>query len=297
MTLAPTADLIARAAQAGVGIGAFNVIHLETAEGIVSAAERADLPVILQVSQNCVTYHGGLDPIGRACLELAAESSAAVAVHLDHAEDAVLARRAVDLGFGSVMFDASRLDYDENVAATAAVAAYAHERGVAVEAELGEIGGKDGAHAPGVRTDPDEAAAFVAATGVDALAVAVGSSHAMTSREASLDLALIARVHATLSVPLVLHGSSGVPDDTIAAAIAAGMTKVNVSTHLNGFFTRAVREYLDSHPDVVDSRKYVAVGRTALSGEAERMLRLFAQAGSAQTGSAEAGAAQAGGAA
>jgi fructose-bisphosphate aldolase class II len=187
------------------------------------------------------------------------------------------------------MFDASRLDYDENVAATAAVAAYAHERGVAVEAELGEIGGKDGAHAPGVRTDPDEAAAFVAATGVDALAVAVGSSHAMTAREASLDLALIARLRAALPVPLVLHGSSGVPDETIAAAIAAGMTKINVSTHLNGFFTRAVREYLDSHPDVVDSRKYIAAGRTALSGEAERMLRLFARAGSAQAGAAQAG--------
>lgn len=284
MTLVPTAALLRDAAQAGTGLGAFNVIHLETAEGLVSAAERAGLPVILQISQNCVAYHDGLTPIGTACLRLAEESSAAVAVHLDHAEDAALARSAVDLGFGSVMFDASRLDYDDNVAATADVAKYAHDRGVIVEAELGEIGGKDGAHAPGVRTDPEEARSFVEATGVDALAVAVGSSHAMTAREASLDLDLIGRLHAALSVPLVLHGSSGVPDDTIAEAIRAGMTKINVSTHLNGHFTRAVREYLDAHPEVVDSRKYVSAGRRALSEEAERMLRLFSQAGTGRVG-------------
>lgn len=280
MGLSATSELIADAAAAGTGIGAFNVIHLETAEGIVAAATHAGLPVILQISQNCVAYHGGLDPIARATLALAGASSAPVAVHLDHAEDEELSRRAIDLGFGSVMFDASRLEYAANVAATARVVEYAHEHGVIVEAELGEIGGKDGAHAPGVRTDPEEARAFVAETGVDALAVAVGSSHAMTAREASLDLGLIARLHATLSVPLVLHGSSGVPDATIVAAIAAGMTKINVSTHLNGFFTRAIRTFLAENPSVVDSRKYVLAGRDALSGEAERLLRLFALAGS-----------------
>jgi fructose-bisphosphate aldolase class II len=277
VTLTPTGDLIADAATRAVGLGAFNVIHLETAEGIVAAAERAALPVILQISQNCVTYHGGLEPIGLACLALARASSADVAVHLDHAEDEALARQAVELGFGSVMFDASRLDYDANVAATRRVAHHAHGHGVVVEAELGEIGGKDGAHAPGVRTDPQEAVAFVAATGVDALAVAVGSSHAMTTREASLDLGLIARLHEALSVPLVLHGSSGVPDDVITAAINAGMTKINVSTHLNGFFTAAIREFLAANPTVVDSRRYLGPGRAALSGEAERLLRLFAR--------------------
>ncbi|QDZ14818.1 class II fructose-bisphosphate aldolase [Humibacter ginsenosidimutans] len=276
MTLTPTGDLIADAASRHVGIGAFNVLHLETAEGIVAAAERADLPVILQISENCVTYHGSLEPIALACLALARESSARVAVHLDHAEDERLALQAIDLGFGSVMFDASKLDYDANVAATRRVTEYAHRHGIVVEAELGEIGGKDGAHAPGVRTDPDEAVAFVAATGVDALAVAVGSSHAMTTREASLDLDLISRLHSALTVPLVLHGSSGVADDVIAAAIRAGMTKINVSTHLNGFFTRAIRDYLEENPTVVDSRKYLSAGRAALSSEAERLLELFA---------------------
>ncbi len=145
-----------------------------------------------------------------------------------------------------------------------------------VEAELGEIGGKDGAHAPGVRTDPDEAARFVAETGVDALAVAVGSSHAMTERNAALDLELIARLHAAVPVPLVLHGSSGVPDDTIVRGIRSGLTKINVSTHLNGAFTGAIRAYLAQHPSAVDSRKYLAAGRDAVRLEAGRLLRLFA---------------------
>ena len=276
MTLVLSRDLVADAAARSSAVGAFNVVHLETAEALVRAAENARLPVILQISQNCADYHGGLAPIARATLALAEASSAPVAVHLDHAEREDLVSEAIDLGFGSVMFDASRLPYDENVAATARVVAGAHAAGASVEGELGEIGGKDGAHAPGVRTDPDEARAFVAATGVDALAVAVGSSHAMTSRTAQLDVELIARLRAALDVPLVLHGSSGVADDVLVQAISAGMAKVNVSTHLNGCFTRAVRDALDADPDLVDSRRYVRDGRAAVAAEAERMLRLFA---------------------
>ncbi|MFF1574563.1 ketose-bisphosphate aldolase [Leifsonia sp. NPDC058292] len=276
MPLVPTADLLHSAVAHRTGIGAFNVIHLETAEALVAAAEDAALPVILQISQNCVAYHGGLEPIARATLAVAAGSQAAVAVHLDHAEDEELTRAAIDLGFGSVMFDGAKLDYEHNVEATVRVVEYAHANDVLVEAELGEIGGKDGAHAPGVRTDPDEARRFVDETGVDALAVAVGSSHAMTERTASLDLDLIGRLHAAIPVPLVLHGSSGASDETIVSAIRSGITKVNVSTHLNGFFTDAVRRYLDANPQVVDSRKYLREGRTAVAAEAARLLTLFA---------------------
>lgn len=276
MTLVSARDLVSAATAAGTGIGAFNVIHLETAEGLVRAAALAQLPVILQISQNCADYHGGLEPIALATLAVARRAQTPVAVHLDHAERPELVDEAIALGFGSVMFDGGALPYDDNVALTAAVVARAHEAGVYVEGELGEVGGKDGAHAPGVRTDPDEARAFVAATGVDALAVAVGSSHAMTDRTASLDLDLIGRLHDALPVPLVLHGSSGVADAVIADAVHAGMTKINVSTHLNGFFTRAVREKLDADERLVDSRKYLAPARDALADEAARMLRLFA---------------------
>ena len=276
MTLAPARDLVSAAAAAGTGIGAFNVIHLETAEALVRASALAQLPVILQISQNCADYHGGLEPIALATLAVARRAQTPVAVHLDHAERPELVDEAIALGFGSVMFDGGALPYDDNVALTATVAARAHAAGVYVEGELGEVGGKDGAHAPGVRTDPDQARAFVEATGVDALAVAVGSSHAMTDRTASVDLDLIARLHDALPVPLVLHGSSGVPDAVIVQAVRTGMTKINVSTHLNGFFTRALRQKLDADEHLVDSRSYLAPARDAVAHEAARMLRLFA---------------------
>ncbi|SJN38396.1 Tagatose 1,6-bisphosphate aldolase [Microbacterium esteraromaticum] len=284
MTLVSARDLMRDSAAAGTGLGAFNVIHLETAEALVSASERAQLPVILQISQNCADYHGGLEPIGLATLAIARRAATPVAVHLDHAERPELVDEAIALGFGSVMFDGGKLEYDENVKITADVAARARAVGVYIEAELGEVGGKDGAHAPGVRTDPDEARAFVTATGVDALAVAVGSSHAMLDRSASLDIELIARLRDALrgtgdqggDVPLVLHGSSGVSDAVIVQAVQAGMTKINVSTHLNGFFTRAIRETLAADEKLVDSRKYLKPAREALAEEAARMLRLFA---------------------
>lgn len=286
MTLVSARELVSTASAAGTGIGAFNVIHLETAEALVRASAFAQLPVILQISQNCADYHGGLEPIALATLALARRAQTPVAVHLDHAERPELVDEAVALGFGSVMFDGGALPYDENVALTAEVAARARAAGVYVEGELGEVGGKDGAHAPGVRTDPEEARAFIAATRVDALAVAVGSSHAMTDRTASLDLDLIARLRTALQhssddgrqVPLVLHGSSGVADAVIADAVRAGMTKINVSTHLNGFFTRAIREKLAADEALVDSRKYLTPARDALADEAARLLRLFALA-------------------
>ncbi|WP_029146412.1 class II fructose-bisphosphate aldolase [Microbacterium luticocti] len=276
MPLVPTAQIVTAAAAAGSGAAAFNVVTLETAEALVGAAERAARPLILQISQNCAAFHGSLTPLAAATRAVAEASDAVLALHLDHAEDADLARRAVDLGFGSVMFDGAALPYDENVRVTAAVAAYAHERGAWIEAELGEIGGKDGAHAAGVRTDPDEAAAFVAATGVDLLAVAVGSTHARTDRTTRLDLDLIARLRDAVPVPLVLHGSSGVADDHLREAVAAGIVKVNVSTHLNGHFTRAVRSVLDADERIVDLRRYLGPGRDAMADEAARLLALIA---------------------
>jgi len=276
MTLVGTREIMDAAVAAGTGVGAFNVIHLETAEGLVAGAETAGLPVILQISQNCAAYHGGLEAIAAGSMAVARAASVPVAMHLDHAEDEELAERAIDLGFGSVMFDAARLDYRDNVEATRRVARRARVAGVYVEAELGQVFGKGGAHDPGVRTDATEAREFVEATGVDALAVAVGSSHAMTERTASLDAALIGELHGAVPVPLVLHGSSGASDAQLQEAIRAGMTKINVSTHFGGLFTRAIRDYLDEHPAAVDSRSYLARGREAVKDESARLLRLFA---------------------
>jgi fructose-bisphosphate aldolase, class II len=273
--LTPTGEIVGAAVQAGRGVGAFNVIQLEHAEALVAGAEAAGAPVILQISENAVRYHGALEPIGLATLAVARTSTVDVAVHLDHATDTELVAEAVRLGFGSVMYDASTMSYVDNVAATAAVVQSCHEQGVYVEAELGEVGGKDGVHAPGARTDPDEARGYVEATGVDALAVAVGTSHAMLTRDAAVDLELIAALRATVPVPLVLHGSSGVPDDGLAAAVAAGMTKINIATQLNKAFTGAVREHLAAHPDVVDTRKYLRAGRDAVAAEVARLLTVL----------------------
>ncbi|MFF0307279.1 ketose-bisphosphate aldolase [Streptosporangium sp. NPDC004379] len=261
---------------APAGVGAFNVIQLEHAEAIVAGAEDAGMPVVLQISENCVRFHGALAPIAAASLAVARAAAVPVAVHLDHATDRALVEEALELGLGSVMFDASALPDEENVAATAEVVALCHGRGVWVEAELGEVGGKDGVHAPGVRTRPHEAVDYVARTGVDALAVAVGSSHAMTVKDAVLDLELIGRLRAAVPVPLVLHGSSGVPDETLRAAVRQGMKKINIATHLNAAFTRAVREHLAADEKVVDTRRYLGSGRTAVAAEVTRLLGVLA---------------------
>ena len=278
MTTIGLTELLQAAAAAGRGVGAFNVFSLEHAEALVAGAAEAGTPVVLQLSQNAIRYHGSLAPITLATLALVRASDVSAVVHLDHATEVELVHEAVALGVGSVMFDGSKLGYDDNVETTASVVAHCHARGVAVEAELGVVGGKDGVHAPGVRTRPDEAVAFVEATGVDALAVAVGSSHAMTERSAALDLDLIMELRAAVPVPLVLHGSSGVPDEEIIRAVRAGMTKINIATHLNKVFTAAVRKTLLEQPDMVDSRKYLGPARDAMAAEAARLLVMLDRA-------------------
>jgi fructose-bisphosphate aldolase, class II len=274
MTLMPTGVIIDEAVRDGAGLGAFNVIQLETLEAVASGAQQAGLPVIVQISQNTIDYHGALAPIASAALAVAEAAPVPVAVHLDHITEPALIAEGLALGIASVMFDASALPYQENVAHTAQVVADCHSAGAWVEAELGRIGGKGGAHAPGVRTDPEEAMTFVRATGVDALAVAVGSSHAMRTRDARLDFDLIATLRAALPVPLVLHGSSGVSDADLVAAVRAGMTKVNIGTHLNRLITSTVRQHLASE-DVVDPRHYLGPSRPVVAAEVARLLRLL----------------------
>lgn len=276
MPLTDSHSLAQQARGAGTGLGAFNVIHLDHAEVFLQAAARASTPVILQISQNAVKYHGSLGPIASGTLAAARAAEVPVAVHLDHADDLALVTEALQLGFSSIMYDGSQLPAEENIAVTADVVRRAHEQGVSVEAELGEIGGKNGVHDPSVRTDPAEAAEFVAATGVDLLAVAVGSSHAMTSRGADLDEDRIARIARAIEVPLVLHGSSGVSDEGMRGAIRAGMTKINVSTHLNKIFTQSVRQSLIEQPTLVDTRKWFRPANEAMGQEVERLLRWYA---------------------
>ncbi|MEU9453500.1 class II fructose-bisphosphate aldolase [Streptomyces sp. NPDC048277] len=278
MPLAATGELMTRAAEARCAVAAFNVITLEHVEAVVTGAEAAGSPVVLQVSENAVRFrYGRLLPLARAATAAAERADVPVALHLDHVQSDDLLRQAPGAGFSSVMYDASRLPYVQNRTATAAAVDWAHTQGLWIEAELGEVGGKDGrppldAHAPGARTDPEEARAFVAGTGVDALAVAIGSAHAMTTRTAALDHALLARLAAGVPVPLVLHGSSGVPDDGLVAAVTGGIAKVNVGTALNMAMTASIRRFLADHPEAVDSRKYLSVGREAMAREVTRII-------------------------
>ncbi|MEU7364741.1 class II fructose-bisphosphate aldolase [Streptomyces hygroscopicus] len=276
MSLVPTRELVSKAAAAGRAVAAFNVITLEHAEAVTAGAEAAGTPVILQISENAVRFHGGrVEPIARAAAEVGRGCGVDVALHLDHVTDMRLLRTAADAGFSSAMFDAGGQPYAENLAATRAAAQWAHGAGLWLEAELGYVGGKPdapaSAHAAGVRTDPEEAARYVADTGVDALAVAVGSSHAMTERSASLDHALIERLREAVPVPLVLHGSSGVGDEELRRAVRAGIVKINIGTALNVAFTGTVREALAERPDLTDPRPYLARGREAIT-EAVRLL-------------------------
>ena len=274
MALVTTAELVASAAARGHGVAAFNVVTLEHAEGIVVGAQRASAPVILQVSENTTAFHGALRPVTAALAALAAEADVPVALHLDHVEAAQLWEQAAAAGYSSVMVDGGALPYDRNVAVTAAATATLHDRGLAVEAELGYVGGKGtqviSAHAPGVRTDPRQAAEFVSATGVDALAVAVGSSHAMTTQTAELDVDLIAALRDAVPVPLVLHGSSGVPDDALRAAVLAGIVKVNIGTALNIAYTGALRSALTA--DAVDPRRALTAARAAVADTVAHLL-------------------------
>jgi fructose-bisphosphate aldolase class II len=270
VSVARTRDLVDDAVRRRTAVLCFNVITLEHAEGIVAGLERAGSPGLLQVSENAVRYREGrAGPLLAACHELAASASVPVGLHLDHLQDADLLSEGVasaaQYGVTSLMVDAAHLEYAQNVAATAAVTRSAHAAGLWVEAELGEVGGKDGAHAPGARTDPSEAARFVAETGVDGLAVAIGSSHAMTSATAHLDLELLARLAEAVPVPLVLHGSSGVPPAALQDAVRAGIRKINVGTALNAALTAQVRLALSADARLTDPRRYLAPAREAVA--------------------------------
>lgn len=297
MTLVATADLVASAAEACSAVLAFNVITLEHAEGIAEGAELAGVPALMQVSENTVKFHGGqIAPLVSACAHIARSTSTQLALHLDHFHDDALIiealETATELGVSSIMIDAAHLPYQHNVEQTRAFAHHAHRAGLWVEAELGQIGGKGEetikAHASGARTDPGEADAFAEQTGVDGLAVAVGSTHAMTTRDASLDVALIRELAGSVAIPLVLHGSSGVPEDQLRQAVSAGIRKINIGTALNVAYTGAVRAALSIDTAKVDPRNAIAAGRRAIADTVADLCRAVAPRQAATAGQRDA---------
>ena len=272
MTQKPSLDLIRSANGA---VGAFNVILIEHAEALVEAAEIANKSIVLQISENCVKYHGALKPIALATKAIIESSNVPLSLHLDHAEEEILIKEALDLGFNSIMYDGSKLPYLENVEMSKKIATLCRSYNATIEVELGEVGGKDGVHAPGARTNPIEAKKFVEETGVDLLAVAVGTSHGQVTRKTDLDYSLIKELANTVPTPLVLHGSSGVSDENLKKAVQAGMRKVNIATHLNHVFTDEIRAFFSSNPEVVDPRKYIDKARSVVAEETSRLIVLL----------------------
>lgn len=252
-----------------------NVIGFEHAEAFISAAEAIGKGLILQLSENAVNYRGAFGPIASALLVMAEQSKAPIALMLDHATDSSLAEAAIAIGFTAVMFDASKLPPEQNISETRRIVELAKTKQVFVEAELGEIGGKDGVHAPGVRTNPSDAKSFVEQTGVDALAVAVGSSHAMVEKVAELDFERIRQLASAVSVPLVLHGSSGVAVADLQKAVAAGIRKINIGTEFNSVMTSSIQNEFEMIPNLIDPRKYLGPARAAMQAKAASYLGLL----------------------
>jgi fructose-bisphosphate aldolase class II len=272
-------EVLAAARACGYAVPAFNVFNLEMIQAVCSAADLERAPVIIQVSPRSLAY-AGMRPLAVLAHAYAAETAAPVVLHLDHGPDLATCRSAVAEGFTSVMFDGAALPYADNVARTQEVVALAHAAGASAEAELGEIGH---ASAPGVQdyTDPAEAARFVAATGVDALAVAIGTVHGMRETGAALDLPRIAALRERVDAALVMHGSSGVDDATLAEAIRAGITKVNLSTALQQIFMATLRESAAQPGHETDARAVLGDARDATVREMRRRIHLLGAAGRA----------------
>ncbi len=299
MSLTDARELLAAARAGGYALPAFNVLNLEFTQAVVAAAEDERAPIFVAVTEGALA-HGG-DALAGLALEIIGAARTPAALHLDHGKSMETARRAVALGFNSIMLDGSTLPYEENVALVAAATREFGPRNVGVEGELGHVGGRGD---PGTYTEPEMAAAFVAATGAASLAVSVGTSHGAYkfAGEATIDLGRLEAIAAVTAVPLVLHGASavyedvvaaaeaagatlpaarGLPDALLAAAVARGVAKVNVDTDLRLAFVAAVRRLFRDDPGVIDPKKILGPAREAVRAMARRKIRACAAAGRA----------------
>ncbi len=276
-------------------IPAFNTSDLEMTQGIVRAAEKQKAPVILQTSVGALEY-AGIEELVGLNKTFAREAKVPVALHQDHCHDFNLIKKLIALGYSSVMVDASHLPYKENVKLTKEVVAYAHRRGVWVQAELGRILGNEDwqtvKSGDDLMTDPDQAAEFVAQTGIDTLAIAVGSVHGipvdprikkvLSTLKEHADIERVKTIRKKVKIPLVMHGASGVPDKQIRAAIKHGVAVFNIDTDLRVAFNKALRENIKKHLEIYDPRKLLGPATEALSKAAEGKLKLMYTSGKAK---------------
>lgn len=275
-------------------VPAFNTQNLETTAGIIRAAENQKAPVIVQTSVGSIEY-AGLEEIAGLIKTMAKKASVPIALHQDHCKDFNLIKKLIDIGYSSVMIDASGMEYKENVRLTRKVVDYAHKHGVWVQAEIGRLLGNEDwqevKSGEDLMTDPNEAASFVAETGVDTLAVAVGSMHGipvnpkvqkiLSTLKEHIDVKRLAAINKKVKIPLVLHGASGVPDPQMRAAIRHGVAVFNIDTDLRVAFNKALRDNLNKNPQIYDPRKILAPAMEALQIMAETKIKLLKTNGKA----------------
>lgn len=284
MPLVPVTELLKRAAEGKYAVGAFNVNNMEIVQAIVSAAEAEKAPVILQASQGAIKY-AGIEYIYTLANLAASQASVPVALHLDHGTSFDQCMKCVRVGFTSVMIDGSKLPLEENIALTNKVLEVARATGVSVEAELGKIGGtEDDIHVDekdAFFTDPEEARIFVEKTGVDSLAIAIGTAHGQYKGVPKLDFERLKKIVELVKIPIVLHGSSGVPDEAVQEAVSLGVCKVNIDTNIREAFTNATRQAVENNPKEIDPRKVLGPAREAATEVIRQKIRVFGSAGKA----------------
>ena len=279
MPFVTSEEMLKKAREGGYAVGAFNAENLEMVQAIIAAAEAENAPVIIQTTPGTLKY-AGPECFAGIVSRLARDAKAPVALHLDHGNSFELAEACAREGYTSLMIDGSKLPYEDNIALTRRVTAMAC--GLPVEAELGTVGGKeDGMEAKPQYTDPDEAADFVKRTGITSFAVAIGTAHGVYKGEPKLDLERLSAVRAKVEVPLVLHGTSGVPEDQVRECIHRGICKVNYATDLRIAFTAGVKKALAEQPDAFDPKKYLAEGRKAVQSRVQELIRLLGSSGKA----------------
>ncbi len=262
MSFVTSRELLLDAQARHYAVGAFNVENMEFVQAVIAAAEEAQAPVILQTTPGTLKY--AKPWMFAAMVKAAAEhASVPVVMHLDHGDSFDTAMRCFRAGYSSIMIDGSKQPFEENVRLTRSVVEACHSAGIPVEAELGKVGGKEddlvnADDSP--YTDPGQAREFVERTGVDSLAIAIGTAHGVYKVPPVLDVERIDAVKRLVSIPFVLHGTSGVPDDKVRDCIRRGMCKVNYATDLRIAYTQGVKDYIAKDPEVFDPKKYGAAG-------------------------------------
>jgi len=284
MSFVSMKELVLKAQKGHYAVGAFNCNNMEIVQAIVAAAEAEKAPVIIQASQGAIAYAGIRYIAGLT--KLAAESvTIPVALHLDHGTSFEQCIQCIGSGFSSVMIDGSKLPLDENIALTKKIIEIARMLGVSVEGELGKIGGTEDdisvSEKEALFTDPQEAEHFWRETDVDALAIAIGTAHGQYKGVPKLDFDRLKEIVKRVSAPIVLHGSSGVPDDAVREAISLGVSKVNIDTNIREAFTNAARQVVIDHPNEIDPRKVLGPAREAAIQVIREKIRVFGSNGKA----------------